>query len=218
MTEIKGVPITMSPGGQVVGYAEIGTNARGDIVANMTLTAPQGHMLVDGIVKGYVREMSLAPAFMVDPLRPPKEEMCIDPANVSRVDKVTEPTTIKGVLALEPAGVPSFYEGNAAYGEGPRPVQLPHPHIADFDLDPSNQSVGSEEIENRFGFHKGTLEGPNATAPRHAYLRREFKDFADMLDRVLPPGRAKEVAFVELETASMWTHKAIAQTAPVQEG
>jgi hypothetical protein len=87
----------------------------------------------------------------------------------------------------------------------------------DFDLDGNNQNVGEEEIRNRFGFHKGTVEGPNATAPRHSYLRVHFMEFADMLDRVLPPGRAKSVAFTELETASMWAHKSIAEQAPVTE-
>lgn len=77
-----------------------------------------------------------------------------------------------------------------------------------------NISVGLDEIENRFGFHKGTIEGPNATAPQHAELRVNFKSFAHYLDRVLPPGRAKSLAFTELEAASMWAHKAIAETAP----
>jgi hypothetical protein len=85
----------------------------------------------------------------------------------------------------------------------------------DFDLEGNNQSVGETEIKDRFGFHRGTIEGPNATAPRHDYLRVAFMEFADMLDRVLPPGRAKSVAFTELETASMWVHKSIASLAPV---
>lgn len=92
-----------------------------------------------------------------------------------------------------------------------------HPHVADFDLDPGNRSIGFPEIEARFGFHKGTIEGPNATVPRHAYLRNEFKDFAGMLDALLPRGRAKDEALVELENSSMWAHKAIANTAPVEE-
>ena len=75
--------------------------------------------------------------------------------------------------------------------------------------------VGQEEIENRFGFHKGTIEGPNATAPQHADLRVKFTDFAELLDVVLPDGRAKSLAFTELETASMWAHKAIAEQAPL---
>jgi hypothetical protein len=88
----------------------------------------------------------------------------------------------------------------------------------DFDIEEDNTTLGVLEIKHRFGFHKGTIEGPNATAPRHAYLRVQFMEFADMLDRVLPPGRAKSVAFTELETASMWTHKSIAELAPLEEG
>lgn len=80
-----------------------------------------------------------------------------------------------------------------------------------------NTTFGPDEIEHRFGFHKGTIEGPNASAPRHRDLRLKFREFAEMLDDVLPPGRAKSVAFTELENASMWSHKAIAETAPLSE-
>jgi hypothetical protein len=79
----------------------------------------------------------------------------------------------------------------------------------------SNVSIGAEEIENRFGFHKATIEGENATLPIHRDLRLAFRDFAEVLDTILPPGRAKSVAFTNLEDASMWSHKAIAETAPV---
>lgn len=82
-------------------------------------------------------------------------------------------------------------------------------------MEQSYSSVGVDELQNRFGFHKGTIEGPNATAPRHSDLRIEFLRFADLLDTILPPGRAKAVALTELESASMWAHKAIAQLAPV---
>lgn len=75
--------------------------------------------------------------------------------------------------------------------------------------------MGKDEIEHRFGFHKGTIEGPNATAPKHRDTRLKFREFAEYLDEVLPEGRAKSVAFTELENASMWAHKAIAETAPV---
>lgn len=75
--------------------------------------------------------------------------------------------------------------------------------------------IGQDEIQNRFGFHKGTIEGPNATTPRHANLRKQFMALATLLDHSLPDGRAKSVAFTELETASMWAHKAIAELAPV---
>jgi hypothetical protein len=75
--------------------------------------------------------------------------------------------------------------------------------------------LGSNEIEHRFGFHKGTIEGPNATAPVHAGLRKKFREFAEHLDEVVPDSRAKAVMFTELETASMWAHKAIAEGAPL---
>lgn len=75
--------------------------------------------------------------------------------------------------------------------------------------------LGEEEIEHRFGFHKATIEGENATLPKHARVRLAFREFGEFLDKTLPEGRAKAVAFTELETASMWAHKAIAETAPV---
>jgi len=76
-------------------------------------------------------------------------------------------------------------------------------------------ALGSAEIEHRFGFHKATIEGANATLPAHRDTRLKFRLFAGFLDEVLPDGRAKSVAFTELENASMWAHKAIAETAPL---
>lgn len=75
--------------------------------------------------------------------------------------------------------------------------------------------LGLKEIKNRFGFHKGTIEGPNATAPQHADLRTGFINFVESLDKRLPDGRSKSLAMTALEEASMWAHKAIAETAPV---
>lgn len=76
-------------------------------------------------------------------------------------------------------------------------------------------ALGKQEIENRFGFHKGTIEGPNATVPQHGRVRVAFMEFSEFLDDVLPDGRAKSQMFTELESASMWAHKAIAEQAPV---
>lgn len=76
-------------------------------------------------------------------------------------------------------------------------------------------ALGPAEIEHRFGFHKATIEGDNATLPKHRDTRLRFREFAEFLDGVLPDGRAKSVAFTELENASMWAHKAIAETAPL---
>lgn len=81
----------------------------------------------------------------------------------------------------------------------------------------SNANIGTAEIENRFGFHRATIEGANATLPLHRDLRVEFRKFAAVLDETLPPGRAKSVAFTELESVSMWAHKAIAELAPTIE-
>lgn len=75
--------------------------------------------------------------------------------------------------------------------------------------------LGKEEIEHRFGFHKATIEGANATLPKHRDVRILFREFAERLDEILDDGRAKSVAFTELENASMWTHKAIAENAPL---
>lgn len=75
--------------------------------------------------------------------------------------------------------------------------------------------IGTNEIEHRFGFHKATIEGDNATLPKHRDTRLKFREFAEWLDDVLPDGRAKSVMFTELENASMWAHKAIAETTPV---
>lgn len=76
-------------------------------------------------------------------------------------------------------------------------------------------NLGAEEIEHRFGFHKATIEGENATLPKHRDVRLKFREFAEFLDELLPAGRAKMVAFTELENASMWAHKAIAEDAPL---
>lgn len=78
-----------------------------------------------------------------------------------------------------------------------------------------NNVLGKEEIERRFGFHKATVEGENATLPKHHDVRLAFREFAEFLDKMLPEGRAKSVAFTELENASMWSHKAIAETSPL---
>lgn len=75
-------------------------------------------------------------------------------------------------------------------------------------------ALGAKEIEHHFGFHKATVEGENATLPKHRDTRLKFREFAEWLDEVLPEGRAKSVAFTELEKASMWAHKSIAETAP----
>lgn len=75
--------------------------------------------------------------------------------------------------------------------------------------------LGLDEIETRFGFHKATIEGDNATKPMHVELRVLFRDVAEKLDEILVTGREKQLAFERLEEASMWSHKAVAVTAPL---
>lgn len=78
-------------------------------------------------------------------------------------------------------------------------------------------AIGKDEIDNRFGFHKGTLEGPNATVPRHAELRKAYREFAERLDKALADSREKSLAFTALQEASMWSHFCIASDAPLIE-
>jgi len=76
-------------------------------------------------------------------------------------------------------------------------------------------TLGKNEIEERFGFHQAIIEGINATAPIHRDIRILFREFAEKLDVMVPDSRAKSVAMTELESASMWIHKAVASQAPL---
>jgi hypothetical protein len=79
-------------------------------------------------------------------------------------------------------------------GAQPAAVAVERCRAHDRFMSNDNTSFGPEENEHRFGFHKATTEGENATLPR---------------------GRAKSAAWTTLEDASMWMHKAIAEQAPV---
>lgn len=72
-------------------------------------------------------------------------------------------------------------------------------------------NITESDIENRFGYHKATEK----TGPIHQEIRSEFMGFAAYLNSTLPDGRAKSVAFTELENAAMWANKAIAEMAPI---
>jgi hypothetical protein len=78
-------------------------------------------------------------------------------------------------------------------------------------------AIGKDEIESRFGTHKATVEGPEATMPKHKELRRRAVEFMTYLDEVLPDSREKSEAFTNFETGSMYAHKAIAKAAPLLE-
>lgn len=74
-----------------------------------------------------------------------------------------------------------------------------------------HSSIGLEAIRERFGYHK-----PNVlTAKMHQAVRKIFIDGALVLDKMLPNGRAKFQAIMELELACMWANKAIAEMSPV---
>ena len=77
--------------------------------------------------------------------------------------------------------------------------------------------LGPDEIEHRFGFHAATIEGPEATVPRHRGVRLAYRAFAGHLDDLLPDSREKSLAFTALQEASMWTHCAIAMVAPLED-
>lgn len=71
--------------------------------------------------------------------------------------------------------------------------------------------LSEHQIELRFGNHKAALENP-ASPDQHQKLRDIWKDFAAYLDLTIADGRAKSLMFTDLETASMWAHKALAET------
>lgn len=82
--------------------------------------------------------------------------------------------------------------------------------IAEEEID-DNRSLEHSEIENRYGYHKGT----DITGPQHKMCRQKFMEMAEFLDALLPSGRAKALAMTELENAAMWGNKAIAEQAPL---
>ena len=67
------------------------------------------------------------------------------------------------------------------------------------------------ELEEKFGFHKQT----ELSTRQHHAVRAAYLTFAQTLDRILPDGEEKMIAFVDLESSAMWCHKAIAKTAPL---
>lgn len=126
--------------------------------------------------------------------------------------EIAEPFEINDWIVKDPTtGVIEIYN-DEELNENLRPIKI-HDGL-NYTAPPAqnHQSVGQKEIENRFGHHKATIEGPEATAPKHEMLRSMFKDFAGRLDQVLPQGRYKSLVMTDLEKSSMWSHKAIAET------
>ena len=75
--------------------------------------------------------------------------------------------------------------------------------------------LSQDDIQHRFGFHKAAIEGPNSSKHVHADLRYSFMQFADYLNNRLGKSRYAALAQTALEEASMWSHKAIAATDPI---
>lgn len=68
----------------------------------------------------------------------------------------------------------------------------------------------SHQIQQRFGHHTATIEGPNLKEPQHQRIREMFVELAAELDDIVLDSDGKKKAFEELETASMWFHKSLA--------
>lgn len=68
------------------------------------------------------------------------------------------------------------------------------------------------EIESRFGHTVASIDGVSPKEDVHKEIRFAFMHLAHVLNETVPDSREKEVAFQELETASMWFHKSLAHS------
>lgn len=73
------------------------------------------------------------------------------------------------------------------------------------------RALSNEEIETRFGYHRGTDE----TIPKHEIVRQGFIAFATFLNENVPDGRAKSTAMTNLQQTAMWANYGIAELAPL---
>lgn len=78
-------------------------------------------------------------------------------------------------------------------------------------------TLGPEEIRHRFGFHRITTDGEEATLPLHQELHGAAIEYAEYLDSILPDGREKDIALERLEESASWAHKALANGESVIE-
>ena len=69
--------------------------------------------------------------------------------------------------------------------------------------------LGPEEIAKRFGTTATPFPG---TENPHDDLRRNFISLAQIIDVSMDDSREKSLALTELESASMWAHKCLAQS------
>jgi hypothetical protein len=95
------------------------------------------------------------------------------------------------------------------------PVGTPLPEGVEAQQMVTDTLLSQSEIQDRFGFHKSTIEGPNPSTEVHKDLRFAFMQFADYLNNRLGKSRYVALAQTALEEASMWSHKAIATHDPI---
>ena len=84
----------------------------------------------------------------------------------------------------------------------PTPPKNPNEAFEAYDRIRRQRSLtvdSATEVAQRFGFHKATIEGPEATQPKHVLLRRAFMLFAQDLYALLPEGHYRGLA-VDLGT------------------
>lgn len=80
------------------------------------------------------------------------------------------------------------------------------------DIKRDRTSFGEMEMRHRFGYHKPVNP---VIGEMHQAIRGICTDVAQIFDRLLPEGRAKDTAIRKLEEACMWANKAIAEMSPV---
>lgn len=74
-------------------------------------------------------------------------------------------------------------------------------------------SIGQEELRERFLDHTSN----ELTDTMRSAVQSIFLDGAITLDRMLPNGRAKFQAIMQLELSCMWAKKAIDEMSPVSD-
>lgn len=88
------------------------------------------------------------------------------------------------------------------------------PTVSSGENDITNVSVGKDEIERRVRPHILLDDNP----AKIANVRREFAHLMWEMDQLLPAGREKNLVMESLETALMWSSKAISHDLPMAEG
>lgn len=99
----------------------------------------------------------------------------------------------------------------------PRRKKVQEPQMIEGNEMVRNESIGEMEIQKRFNYFfkpNETGEEQVVKSKQHLTLQLLFIDMARALDTLLPPGRTKALAMTELESASMWGHKAIQEQDP----